>query len=349
MPKKTDQFSVKLTSPDKVVLDGMLELKDEAFYLAFKNAEKDGLTKEQFFEKALRLGIYGYAEARISAFLHNAEKELDHGMENLKLIFRLKEANDNSTAKGTIMEERIKDVLDKFFLENGWQDITSEAGSDTGEIKDRKVGDIIVKVAGSDKKVSIESKFDKSVQLGDVLNMDYRKNKDPIADAEKTAFGQLLLSLANRDAKIALIVFDRATCHQSIRDLKQDVTFYPELPGWVVRIGKLENDFEPLKLAYSIARLQAISLERVSGENLDLVVKRILRDIDVLNKLEGLLKKIKDGAQQSIDGVRDIEVIIFQTKQSLVRTQVMLKNVLDGINPTAEQWSDFFKEPAVMA
>ena len=349
MPKKTDQFSVKLTGPDIVVLDGRLEFKDAAFYLYFKNAEKEGLTNEQSFEKALRLGIYGYAEARIAAFLHNAEQELDHGMERLKLIFKLKEVEDKSTAKGTIMEERIKDVLDRFFKENGWRDKTSEAGSDIGEIKDRKVGDIIVEVEGSDKKVSIESKFDKSVQLGDVLDMDYRKNKDPIADAEKTAFGQLLLSLANRDAKIALIVFDRATCHPTIRDLKQDVTFYPELPGWVVRIGKAENDFEPLKLAYSIARLQAISVERVSGENIDLVVNRILRDLDGINKLEGLLKRIKVGAQQSLDGVQDIENMILKTKESLDRTQKMLKNVLDGIAPTAVQWSDFFKELEVKA
>ena len=347
MPKKTNQFSVKLTSPDKVVLDGTLELIDKGFYEAFKNAQRDGLTNEEFFEKALRLGIYGYAEARIAAFLHNAEKDLDEGMEKLKLIFRLKEKTDNSTAIGQVMEETIKKVLDDYIKDKEWKDKTSEAGDAIGNVKDRKVGDIIVEIDGSDKKVVIESKFDRSVNLGDLRGMDYRQNKDPIEDAEKTAFGQLLLSIANRDAKIALIVFDRANCHPSIRELKEDVTFYSELPGWVVRIGKAENDFAPLKLAYSIARLQAISVERVSGENLDLVVKRILRDLDKLVDLEISLKKIEKGAKDSLDGVNAIRSMILETKHSLVKTQKILENVLDGHTPTAVQWLDFFEEPAI--
>ena len=349
MPKKQGTFSITLTKPDTVILEGMLELKDEAIFLAFKKAKEDGSTYDQFFEKALRLGIYGLAEARIAAFLYNSEKDLDEGMEKLKILFKLREGKDNSPAKGKIMEERIQDVLDKFIVENGWRDKTLEAGSDTGTITNRRVGDIIVEIEGSDIKVTIESKFDKSVPLGDLIEMDYRKNSDPKKDAEGTAFGQLLLSIANRDAKIALIVFDRATCHKSISALKQDVTFYPEIPGWVVRIGKAENDFAPLKLAYSIARLQAISVERVSGENLDLVVKRILRDLTKMNELEGVLKEIKDGAQQSINGVIKIESMISKTKQSLVRTQEMLNNILDGLTPTAEQWSDFFTESTAVA
>ena len=348
MPKKQEIFSVKLKSPDTVVLDGTFELKEEAFYEAFKNAAKVGLTKEQFFERALRLGIYGCMEERIGAFLRHAEHDLDYGMEKLKLIFKLREEREKSTAKGAIAEQEIQDVLREFILENKWSDKISGAGSDIGAITDRKVGDIIVEIGDSGKKVTIESKMDKAVHLGDLLTSDYRNSKKPVEAAEKTAYGQLLLSLANRDAQIALIVFDRANCSPSISALKQDVTFFPEIPGWVVRIGKAENDFGPLRLAYSIARLQAISVERVSGEHLDLAVKRMLRDLVEMNKLEELLKKIKDGAEKSLEGVSEIEKMMFQTKQSIVRTQEILNKILGGVAPSAEEWADFFKESAPM-
>ena len=346
MPKKQETFSVTLESPDTVVLDGTFELKDESYYLAFKNAEKDGLTSEQFFEKALRLGIYGLAEARIAAFLHDAETVLDHGLERLKLIFKQTEILEKGAAKGTILERKIQEVLDEFIKDNGWLDTTSGDGDVVGKLEGRKVGDINVKIQGTDVKVTIESKYDRNVKLGDALDLDVRKNKKPVADAEQTAHGQMLLSLANREAQIALIVFDRANCHKDISDLKYDVTFFRELPGWVVRIGRAENDFSPLKLAYSIAReIALLKIERVSGEHLDLAVKRMLRDLVQMNELEGLLKKIKDGAQASIQGVDGIEKMMSETKQSINRTQEILNKVLGGVAPSAEEWLNFFTEP----
>ena len=348
MPKKQEIFSVKLTSPDTVVLDGTFELKDKFYYLAFKSAEKNGVTNEQFFEEALRLGIYGLAEARIAAFLHDAETVLDHGLEKLKLIFKQTDILEKGAAKGPILERKIQEVLDEFIADNGWLDKTSSDGDKVGKIEGRKVGDINVQIQGTPVKVTIESKFDRNVKLGDALNLDYRQNSDPVKDAERTAHGQMLLSLANREAQIALIVFDRATCHKEISDLEYDVTFFPELPGWVVRIGKAENDFDSLKLAYSIAReIALLKLERVSGEHLDLAVKRMLRDLVEMNKLEGLLKKIRDGAEASIQGVVEIKQMISETKQSINRTQEILKQVLSGVAPRAEEWMNFFMEPAL--
>ena len=64
-----------------------------------------------------------------------------------------------------------------------------------------------------------------------------------------------------------------------------------------------------------------------------------------MNELEGLLKKIKDGAQASIQGVDGIEKMMSETKQSINRTQEILNKVLGGVAPSAEEWLNFFTEP----
>lgn len=350
MPKKTSEFSISLAPPATVTISGTRVLEDEFIYNAFKKAQKDGKSEEQFFEEALRLGVYGLMEARIAAFLGRAQNELDGGLERLKFIFELQAEEQRGTAKGAVMEREIKDVLEEFVAQNNWKDEVTESGAALGSIEARKVGDVDVKVEGTDVRLTIESKFDKTVQLGDIVNLDKRGNKNPVADAEKTAHGQLLLSLANRQSQVALIVFDRNECHSDIRALKQDVIFYPELPGFVVRIGKETADFAPLRLAYSIARqLALLGADKVSAEHLNIATKRMLRDLNEFKEIELSLKKIKTGANSAIEGVGAIELVVSRVQTSVLRTQAILEKVLSGSVPSAEEWKVFAVEPGGVA
>ena len=350
MPKKSEEFSIKLTAPSTVAISGNLEIDDLAIYAAFQKAKKDGKSEKEFFEEALRLGVYGLMEARIAAFLGRAQNELDGGLERLKFIFELQAEEQRGTAKGKVMEREIKDVLEEFVTQNNWKDEVTESGAALGSMEARKVGDIDVKVEGTDVRLTIESKFDKTVQLGDIVNLDKRGNKDAVGDAERTAHGQLLLSLANRQSQVALIVFDRNECHSDIRALKQDVIFYPELPGFVVRIGKETADFAPLRLAYSIARqLALLGADKVSAEHLNIATKRMLRDLNEFKKIEVSLKKIKTGANSAIEGVAAIELVVSRVQTSVLRTQAILERVLSGSVPSAEEWKVFAVEPGGVA
>jgi len=350
MPKKTSEFSISLAPPATVTISGTRVFEDEFIYNAFKKAQKDGKSEEQFFEEALRLGVYGLMEARIAAFLGRAQNELDGGLERLKFIFELQAEEQRGTAKGAVMEREIKDVLEEFVTQNNWKDEVTESGAALGSIEARKVGDVDVKVEGTDVRLTIESKFDKTVQLGDIVNLDKRGNKDAVGDAESTAHGQLLLSLANRQSQVALIVFDRNECHSDTRALKQDVVFYPELPGFVVRIDKDTADFAPLRLAYSIARqLALLGADKVSAEHLNIATKRMLRDLNEFKKIEGSLKKIKTGANSAIEGVAAIELVVSRVQTSVLRTQAILEKVLSGSVPSVEEWKVFAVEPGGVA
>lgn len=346
MPKKTSEFSISLTQPATVTISGTRAIKDEFIYNAFKKATNDGKSEEQFFEEALRLGVYGLMEARIAAFLGRAQNELDGGLERLKFIFELQAEEQRGTAKGAVMEREIKDVLEEFVIQNNWKDEIAESGAALGSIEARKVGDVDVKVEGTEVRLTVESKFDKQVQLGDIVGLDKRGNKNPVADVEKTAHGQLLLSLANRQSQVALIVFDRNECHKEVQSLKQDVVFYPELPGFVVKIGKEAADFAPLRLAYSIARqLALLGADKVSAEHLNIATKRMLRDLNEFKQIEESLSKIKSGAASTIQLVGAIEAVVSRVRISVLRTQALLERVLSGAVPSAEEWKDFVAEP----
>lgn len=348
MVKKSGEFSIKLTAPSTVTISGELILQDEAIHAAFQKAKRDGKSEIEFFEAALRLGVYGLIESRIAAFLTRAQHELDGGLEQLKFIFALKAEEQQGTAKGAVMEREIKDVLEEFARNSRWGDEIIESGAAIGSLTSRKVGDVDVRVEGTDIRLTVESKFDKSVQLGDTITLDKRQNADAVADAEKTAHGQLLLSLANRQSQIALIVFDRADCHKSIKDLAQDVMFYPQLPGFVVRIGKSTADYMPLRLAYSIARqLALLGAERVSGSHLNIATERLIRDLNQLVGIQSSLEKIKSGADRALDGVAEITEILDAAKSSLQRTKSLLDRVLSGAVPSAEEWKVFHAEPSL--
>lgn len=347
MAKKSADFKVSLSAPSTVSFSGSFVIEDQAIYAAFQKAKKDGKSEVEFFEDALRLGVYGLMEARIAAFLGRATHELDGGLEQLKFIFRLKAEEQQGTAKGAVMEREIKNQLEEFVQSNKWKDEITESGAAIGSVTSRKVGDVDVRVEGTDIRLTVESKFDKSVPLGDTLTLDKRQNANPVVDAEKTAHGQLLLSLANRQSQIALIVFDRTECHASIKDLAHDVIFYPQLPGFVVRIGKSTADFTPLRLAYSIARqLALLGAEKVSAGHLNIATERMMRDLNQVMDIETSLKKIKAGADSALSGVAEINRILSDAKSSLLRTKLLLDRVLSGAVPSVEEWKDFHAEPS---
>lgn len=350
MPKKDEQLTIKLNGPSSVTISGTLVIEDPLFYSAFYKAKSNGVEPREFFEEALRLGVYGMAEARIANFLRSAERELDSGLEQLKLLFRLKREEDKGTAKGTVFEDEIHQEIQSFITASKWGDQISGTGAAIGALDDRKVGDLVAMVEASGLSIAIEIKSGKEVALGDTQDLDLRDNKDPVKQAGETAHGQMLLAMANRDAHISIIVFDRANCHRSIVALQDDVTFFPELPGWVVKVGRAEGDFAPLRLAYSIARqLVQLEIRRISSESMNLVTKRILRDLSVLSQLDSALNEVRKGADTSIRGVEKIEKLIVKTKVSVERTQTMLGRVLSGVVPTSEEWKDYFAEPAVSA
>ncbi len=337
------EFSVTITN-DAVVVNGRLELKDPVFIKAFRQEETKGVEPEKFFLDALRLGVYGKLEARIAAFLKTAENDLHTGLEHLKYIFTAMDHIENSAAKGQIAEREIEDVLNELIQRRSWGDLIKNTGGIVGELPDCKIGDITSDVGGSSRRLVIEAKMNEKTVLGDATEVNKAKGKNWEKTAQDTAYGQLTFALANRRASFAIIVFDRDSCSPSIKNL-EPITILPEIPGMIVKIGRRSNDFAALELAYGISRDLAKAYERGIDENrLILVVKRMVRDANNLNNFSDHLKKVEQGAKDSINAVEALRKLVVEAQASMSRTKDYLTQILNGSSPSDADIAEFFSE-----
>lgn len=236
------------TDPLRVEFFGGYSIEDKGLYDFFKRFPAGEY--DQQFQKALRLGVYALEEERIAAFLGRAENELDAGLERLKVIYKMVHLKEKSAGKGAVAEVELADVLQDYIDEMNWGDGVSATGEKTGVIPRRKVGDLVVAINNTDVKVVVESKMDASVPVGDPVDFDERSKKS--GNPEKSAYGQNLTALVNREAQVAISVFDKASASASIRNL-DDIVFQPELPGFIVKIDRARGDYANVCLAYSLA------------------------------------------------------------------------------------------------
>jgi hypothetical protein len=336
----TSKFIKLKTEPFRVEFAGGVFIADVGLYEFFK--QYPAAEYDKVFEKALRLGAYAWEEERIAAFLGRAENELDAGLERLKVIYKMVHMRDKSPGKGTVAERELSDVLQDYIDKMGWKDEVAALGDKIGLLPRRKVGDLVVRINGTDLSVVIESKMDASVQVGDPTELDERAKKS--GNAEKSAYGQNLTALVNRGAQVAIAVFDRTGASGSIEEL-DDIAFLPELPGFIVKIDRARGEFGNACAAYAMARAMALmGADKICGARLDLVAKRLVRDLGVLAQTESELEKIEEAVESITGSVGSIRETYNLTKESLERTQELLRLVLAGETPTLDQFRLYFKE-----
>jgi hypothetical protein len=328
------------TDPLRVEFTGDFVIEDQGLYEFFKRYP--AREYDIYFERALRLGAYALEEERIAAFLGRAESELDAGLERLKTIYKMVHLKEKSTGKGTVAEIELSDILQKYIDDMHWNDQVAATGNKVGAIPRRKVGDLVVRINGGELSVVIESKMDASIPEGDPTSLDERAKRS--GNAEKSAYGQNLTALVNRGSQVAISVFDKEFASASIRNL-QPITFRPELPGFVVKIDRARGDYANVCLAYSMAREMALlGVQRIHGDHLNLIVKRMVRDLEVLGKTEanlGDIEKAADTTKKSVDCIRET---VAATRVSLEQTQQMLKSVLTGDVRTLDKLRLYFNE-----
>ena len=188
------------------------EISDELVYRFFISLPEN--ERETALLRAIRIGVLATMEDRFSAFLSKTTDDLGVQLENLKLLFDMKQEIFHKTAiKGVAAENDILEFLETYIDNFHLGDVVSLSGTSKGLLKNNKTGDILAYVGGenSGKKVAIECKFDKSIKLGDVDSLDIASNK------YDTAWSQLLETTVNRGANASIIVFDKTLADASIQ------------------------------------------------------------------------------------------------------------------------------------
>ena len=270
------------------------EISDELVYRYFDSLPE--AEREAALLRAIRIGVLATMEDRFSAFLSKTTDDLGVQLENLKLLFDMKQEVFHKTAiKGVAAENDILEFLEGYIERNHLGDVVSLTGTSKGLLKNNKTGDIMAYVGGesSGRKVAIECKFDKSIKLGDVDSPDIASNK------YDTAWSQLLEAAVNRDANASIIVFDKSLADASIQRAVDGVTYVDGI-GFICIIDYEASDYQNLAVAYNLARGLALRKDgkNVEVEFVNMLIQRLLKDIRDVQSIETLVKtNIKNNQQ----------------------------------------------------
>lgn len=283
--------------------------------------------------RALNIGVLALMEDRLSAFLAKTSNELGTELESLKLIFDMKqEVFFKSAMKGVAAEEEIAEFLIAFLNEQGLADTVNMTGAMAGKLKKNKTGDIVCHVDGKDDvRIVIESKFDKGLTLGEIASRDNFKNKTD------TAWSQLIEAQANREGRIAIIVFDISSVNNAVLRAVQNVRFIAQI-GFIAIIDSQKGDYSNLAIAYMLARDIAVkshSIE-VDKEFLSMFINRLIKDVRDIRNIEALVKS-------NIENNRNILLQIQKSMLTMDFTMAYLSKFLKDGNLSKEDLLQFYQ------
>ncbi len=291
------------------------EISDELVYRYFNSLPEN--EREIALLRAIRIGVLATMEDRFSAFLSKTTNDLGVQLENLKLLFDMRQEIFHKTAiKGVAAENDILEYLEAYVERFVPRDVVSLSGTSKGLLKNNKTGDILAYVGGenSGKKVAIECKFDKSIKLGDVDSPDIASNK------YDTAWSQLLEATVNRGANASIIVFDKTLADASIQRVVNGVTYIDNI-GFICIIDYEASDYHNLAIAYNLARGLALRSDgkKVEVGFVNMFIQRLLKDIRDVQNIEMLVKTNIKNNQQILKSIEKSLLSIEFNQQYLVK------------------------------
>lgn len=272
--------------------------------------------RDDKFLKALYIGVLALMEDRFSAFLAKTSNDLGTELENLKMIFEMKQEIFYKTAvKGNLAEEDITEFLNEFFSEQKLKDTAQLTGNTTGKLPKNKTGDIVCLLDGDEElKIAIECKFDKSIRLGEI------ENKDLFTRKSDTIWSQLIEAQANREGKVSLIVLDYSLVDSAVLNKIQNVRFIPEV-GFVAIIDSQKGDFTNLAIAYMLARDVAINAKPIELDQnlLTILMNRIIKDLNEILKIKSLVENNIDNNKKILQQLEKSMLLMKFNQEYLTR------------------------------
>ena len=339
----SDSFVQLKKDPNRVVFGGRYEVEDDFLYDCFRAVP--AAEYDDAFKKFLVVGAYAWKEDRLAAFFRKVEDEVEGRLEELKVLYKVRTLRDKAATRGVEVERSAHEALQDFIDGRGWGDEVVLTGASVGKLPRRKVGDLVVSIAETERRVVIESKMEK-YPVGDPTELDGigKRTHDP----EKTAYGQNLTAIVNREAHASIIIFDRNNVSPTVRAIGErefGLRFDPELPAFVALIDPPRDDWTNLFLAYSLARSIALLGETMlEPQRVELIVKRVMRDLRRLQEIDAQLGKAEKAAKDTLKALDTIREVSREAAQSSERTLSVLRRLNDGEVLPASALKQFFDE-----
>lgn len=291
------------------------EISDELVYRYFNSLPDN--ERESALLRAIRIGVLASMEDRFSAFLSKTTNDLGMQLENLKLLFDMRQEVFHKTAiKGVAAENDILEFLKKYIESYNLGDVVSLSSTSKGLLKNNKTGDIMVYVGNENngKKIAIECKFDKSIKLGNIESPDIASNK------YDTAWSQLLEASVNRDANTSIIIFDKTLADASIQRAVEGVSYIDNI-GFICIIDYEASNYDNLAIAYNLARGLALRKDgkKIEIDFVNMLIQRLLKDIRDVQNIEMLVRTNIKNNQQILKNIEKSLLSIDFNQQYLAK------------------------------
>ena len=270
--------------------------------------------RDDEFKRALQIGVIALMEDRFAAFLNRTEGELGTQLESLKLIYeRNVKAKEKTTESGTSAETEIFNEIRTYLERIGHTDDEVQmTGSSVGAIKRNKTGDIVLTVNGdASKKIAVEIKFDQSLALGEF------EGTDSLGRPRDTAISQMIESMANREAALAIIVFDQSRSSEGLKNSVNGISWVPGI-GFVVIIDDVRMDYSNLFIAIDLARSMLMSTLRLMDQDIfQSLLGRLANDLSSILETEKLLKANHENLKKIATSIRKHVMLVGFTQRIL--------------------------------
>ena len=286
-------------------------------------------------------------EDRFAAFLNRTEGELGTQLEALKLIYeRNVKAKEKTAESGTSAEPEIYKEIQNYLERAGFiDDQVTMTGASVGVIPRNKTGDIVLTVNGDKtKKIAVEVKFDQSLALGEF------EGSDSLGRPRDTAISQMIESMANREAQLAVIVFDQNRSSDGLKNMVSGISWIPGV-GFVVIIDDVRQDYANLFIALDLARSMLLSTLRIIDQDIfQSLLGRLTNDLSSILETEKLLKDNHSNLKKIATSIRKHALLVGFTQKILkdfivagsVSNEALLKLYQgDGLK---SQFSDITKD-----
>jgi hypothetical protein len=292
-----------------VTLFGQWVLEDPLLF-EMLTREKTAPKQKAFLEQAIKLGAYTLSISEMQVGLLGVVKDLDAQLIHLKHAFDVRTIEDKGAGRGTAAEETLQEHFVRLFEHT--DDSVTPTGATVGELPRRKVGDFVISLAGSNRTIALESKFDKSKTMG-----------SKVAPKEEHAVGQIILSSANRDAQYAIFIAEEGSA--AAKQIP-GIMFDPAVAGFYVVTNPKTADYRNLDLAIELARALTLSLDQSPEmhQHVLLCSELLLHESAKLIGLDAQIQSMIMAGQNIISAAESMTETISDGQARLEEIQVFL-------------------------
>ncbi len=314
--------------------------------------------RNEKIQQALGIGMLALWQGRVSHSLNQFKDKMQSEIELVQMyMLDLEKKLEKDNKYKTDQEITIKVALEKYVRSQGYLDDIQHDGTGSDDDDTNKTGDVLAIISDgkSFENLAIEVKFSSTYGLGDIKTGGRNNAKSSFRSKGDTAIGQLLETRSTKSSKIAIFVMnERLNPISEIGD--QQILFYPEVFGFIVKVDTENNNFTYLEIAYEIARSMTLASRPLDKLHFD-VVQFLLTELNFLLNRDKQYKNIAKRIRESIISshndllkVIDNDVSLLDAEISALnlavnKTMSVLENYLEtGVLEPDEAWAIYSRE-----